>query len=182
MSGGAPARVVIALGSNQGDRFGALRRAVSALEALPGVSVAAVSRIFRSAPEGEGADGGEYLNAAARLLVRGIEPAPLLDAMQAIERAEGRTDRRRNAARPLDLDLLLYDDRIIEGPGFVVPHPRLHLRPFVVLPAAEVAADALHPKLNRRLGDLCADVGRVGILGVVPFEDFEHAVGRQASQ
>jgi 2-amino-4-hydroxy-6-hydroxymethyldihydropteridine diphosphokinase len=138
----------IALGANLGDRRRQLESALADLEAIEGVEVRAVSDFLETRPQGP-VEQGPYLNAAAALGCA-IEPRPLLDAMLAIEVAHGR-DRAREqrwGPRTLDLDLLLYGDRVIDEPGLVVPHPRLHERPFVLVPLARIAPDAVHPRLG----------------------------------
>ncbi|MHC4415438.1 MAG: 2-amino-4-hydroxy-6-hydroxymethyldihydropteridine diphosphokinase [Planctomycetota bacterium] len=138
----------IALGSNIGDRRRAIESALAALAALDGVEVVAVSSLMETMPEGPPGQ-GRYLNAAA-ILRSDLEPRALLEAMLSIEADHGR-DRRaeqRWGPRRLDLDLLMYDDRIIDEPGLTVPHPRMHARTFVLEPLVEIAAAAVHPGLG----------------------------------
>jgi len=91
-----------------------------------------------------GAPGPDYVNAVAELRT-GLDPHPLLRALLAIEQAHGRTRGARNAPRTLDLDLLLFDDRVLETPELVLPHPRLHERAFVLVPLAELAPGLVVP-------------------------------------
>lgn len=128
------ARVFVGLGSNLGDREAVLDAAVAGLRRLPGTAVVAVSRLRDTAPVGY-IDQPRFLNGVAELETR-LAPRALLDALLALEVAHGRD---RAAAPPqgprtLDLDLLLYDDAVIEEPGLQVPHPRLHERAFVLEP------------------------------------------------
>ena len=143
-----PATAYIGLGSNVGDRTAAIRSAVAALDELQGAKVLSVSDSIETIPEGPtGQD--RYLNAAVVLECR-LSPRRLLEAMLAIEAAHGR-DRstgKRWGPRRLDLDLLMYDDRIIDEPGLAVPHPRMHLRSFVLAPLAQVAPRVVHPGLD----------------------------------
>jgi 2-amino-4-hydroxy-6-hydroxymethyldihydropteridine diphosphokinase len=148
------ATVYVALGSNLGDRRGLLASALGALAALDGVEVVAVSDFVETAPQGPPGQ-GPYLNAAAALRCE-IEPRRLLNTMLAIEAAHGRdrASEQRWGPRPLDLDLLLYGDLVIDEPEFVVPHPRLHERPFVLVPLAQIAPEAVHPVLGLTMQSL----------------------------
>jgi len=132
------ARAYIGLGANLGDLAATLRAAIAALEALPHTRLAAVSSAWRSAPVDAG--GPDYLNAVVRLETA-LAPEPLLDALQAIERAYGRERPYVNAPRTLDLDLLLYDDLAMQSVRLTLPHPRLHQRAFVLHPLLEVAPE-----------------------------------------
>lgn len=132
----APARAWVALGANLGDAGRALVDALAALAALPGTRVVAVSSLYRSAPVD--AAGPEFLNAVAALDTM-LAPADLLAAMHAIEHAAGRERPYRNAPRLLDLDLLLHGDTLSDSPALALPHPRMHLRAFVLAPLAELA-------------------------------------------
>ncbi len=149
----------IALGSNLGDRRGHLDAGLEQLGRSPGITVAAVSRFVETEPVGPPGQ-GPYLNAAARLRTS-LVPADLLRAMLAVERDRGRdrSEGERWGPRTLDLDLLLYGDRILEEPGLEVPHPRMHERIFVLGPLAEVGPDAVHPVLGRTVRELLASVG-----------------------
>jgi 2-amino-4-hydroxy-6-hydroxymethyldihydropteridine diphosphokinase len=121
----------------------------------------AVSRLYRSAPVD--AEGPDFVNAVAELRT-GLTPPELLQALQAIEQAQGRQRPHRHAPRTLDLDLLLYGQRVVEVPGLTVPHPRLHQRAFVLRPLADLAPDLEHP----RLGPLAAFLDRVAGQPVEP--------------
>ena len=143
-----PVTAYVGLGSNLGDRRRMLGSALEDLHALDGVEVVAVSDHLETAPQGPPGQ-GPYLNAAAGLRCW-LEPRPLLNAMHAIEAAHGRKrgGEVRWGPRPLDLDLLLYGDLIIDAPDLVVPHPRLHERLFVLVPLAGIAPDVVHPVLG----------------------------------
>ena len=131
------ARAYIGLGANLGDMAATLRAAVAALGALPQTRLEAVSSAWRSAPVDAG--GPDYLNAVV-LVETALSPEPLLDALQAIERAHGRERPYVHAPRTLDLDLLLYGDLAMQTARLTLPHPRLHERAFVLYPLLEVAA------------------------------------------
>jgi 2-amino-4-hydroxy-6-hydroxymethyldihydropteridine diphosphokinase len=145
--------VHVALGSNVGDRLGRLREAVRALEALGRVT--ARSSVWETEAVDSPAGAGDFLNAVVALETT-LSPAALLAALHAIERRAGRAreGEPRNAPRTLDLDLLLAGDRILDEGGLELPHPRLHLRSFVLAPLAEIAPAAVHPILHRSIGAL----------------------------
>lgn len=126
----------MALGSNLGDRAGHLAAARAALAALPGTRVVKLSTVEETAPLG-GLDQPAYLNQVARLETD-LEPRALLDACQAIERAEGRTRGARWASRSLDIDIIQFGDRRVEEPGLTIPHPELPNRDFWQRGLAEV--------------------------------------------
>jgi len=138
------ARAFIGLGSNLGDREAALR---GALELL-GEDVVAVSSFRETEPVGY-LDQPAFLNAAAALET-GLEPRALLERLLGVERELGRTrEGPRHGPRTIDLDLLVYDDRVIDEPGLVVPHPRLAERRFVLEPLAELDPDVVVPGHGR---------------------------------
>jgi 2-amino-4-hydroxy-6-hydroxymethyldihydropteridine diphosphokinase len=139
-------RAYVALGSNLGDRERTLRAAVAAVGRLPGTAVTAASSIYATAPVGVDAPQPDYYNAVIAIDTA-LSPRELLQALQAIERDAGRSREPgvRNAARTLDLDVLLYGERTIDEDGLRVPHPRLPERAFALAPLAEIAPDAAVP-------------------------------------
>ncbi|MGO9469593.1 MAG: 2-amino-4-hydroxy-6-hydroxymethyldihydropteridine diphosphokinase [Isosphaeraceae bacterium] len=152
-------RVMIGLGSNLGDRRETLEAAIRALGDVPGIIVHRVSSFRETEPVGGPAGQGMYLNAAAALETR-LDPFELLRALQQIEARFGRLRTVRWGARTLDLDLLLYQDRIIDTPELKVPHPRLASRRFVLEPLAEIAPHAVEPVSKRTIAELLLDLGR----------------------
>lgn len=132
----------VALGANLGDAEGALRTALTALNAATGVRVVRASSLYRTAPIDS--SGPDYLNAVAEVSTSLSAPA-LLDALQAIENEAGRERPYRNAPRTLDLDLLLYGDARIDSARLTVPHPRMSERAFVLVPLAEIAPRHVPP-------------------------------------
>jgi len=146
----------ISAGSNVGDRRAQLDRAIAALEACG--RVIAVSSCYETEPVGYD-DQPWFLNLAAGLETR-LTPHQLLSFCQSIELAQGRVRPFPNAPRTLDLDILFYDDLVLDRPALVLPHPRLGDRRFVLEPLAEIAPLLRHPVLNRsvrRLLELCPD-------------------------
>ena len=120
--------------------------AVGRIASLPGLSLAASSRWYRSRPVPPSGQ-PDYINGAVRLTGE-ADPQALLQSLHAIEAEAGRVRSEVNAARTLDLDLLAIDGIVIED-GLVLPHPRLHLRAFVLLPLMDIAPDWVHPRLGR---------------------------------
>lgn len=131
----------IALGSNLGDPPTQLQRAVDALSGLPRTRLHRLSGVYSSTAVGPG-EQPDYLNAVARIQT-GLAPLALLDALQAIEAAQGRERSVRWGPRTLDLDLLLYGELILTEPRLTVPHPRISERAFVLFPLADVAGTNL---------------------------------------
>jgi 2-amino-4-hydroxy-6-hydroxymethyldihydropteridine diphosphokinase len=144
---------LVGLGSNLGDSIVILGRAYDALASLPGTWLDAVSRTYLSRPVGGPPDQRIYFNAAARLRTR-LSPEALLQELLRIERMAGRTRTIRWGPRYLDLDLLLYDDLVLDSADLTVPHPRLAERRFALEPLAEIASESRHPKLGATIAEL----------------------------
>jgi 2-amino-4-hydroxy-6-hydroxymethyldihydropteridine diphosphokinase len=143
----------LGLGSNLGDRRANLDAAVRRLRAEPGLRVVAVSGKYETAPVDCPPGSGDYLNAAVAVETDRT-PHELIKLLLRIEHQFGRIRTGPNSPRTLDLDLLLYDDRVINSPELIVPHPRLHERAFVLVPLGEIAAGAVHPILRKTVREL----------------------------
>jgi pantoate--beta-alanine ligase len=148
---------LVALGSNEGDRVGNLLSAVEELRGQRAIRVAGISSFFETTPVGGPEGQQKFFNAAAAIETE-LEPAELVGALLAIERKLGRERRERWGPRTIDLDLLLYGNKIVETAEVTVPHPRMHERRFVLAPAAEIAADWVHPRLHQPIGRLLASL------------------------
>ncbi|HCJ30687.1 MAG TPA: 2-amino-4-hydroxy-6-hydroxymethyldihydropteridine diphosphokinase [Pseudomonas sp.] len=156
-------RVYIGLGSNLAEPREQLRGALKALATMPSSRLVAMSSLYVSDPLGP-PDQPRYNNAVA-MLDTSLAPLTLLDALQAIELAHGRERKaERWGPRTLDLDILLFGDRLISEPRLTVPHYHLHARAFVLYPLAEVAPASLQLPDGRHLADL---------LAACPFEGLE---------
>jgi len=129
----------VALGANLGDPSATIRAAFGALANLPESRVVRCSSLYRTAPVGN-TEQPEFINAVARLETT-LAPESLLDALLDIEARFGRIRAEKNGPRTLDLDLLLYNNQQLNLPRLILPHPRLHLRAFVLCPLAELAPD-----------------------------------------
>ncbi|GAB4226069.1 MAG: 2-amino-4-hydroxy-6-hydroxymethyldihydropteridine diphosphokinase [Acidobacteriota bacterium] len=158
----AQPRVVLALGSNLGDRRDHLLRARRALAAA-GLRPLAASPVVETDPVGGPPGQPRYLNQVVSCPV-GAAPAPraLLALCLAIERAHGRVRRERWAARTLDIDLLFFGDRVVDEPGLVIPHPRLADRRFVLEPLVALHPELVHPVLGLTARELLARLGEPG--------------------
>lgn len=151
--------VIAGLGSNLGDRFAALGRAMELIGEEAG-EITAVSSVWETEPWGFDAD-ELFLNMVVVIRTT-LEPARMMQLFRSIE---GRMGRRRSGggkyeSRIIDLDILLWDNRVITLPGLEVPHPKLHSRRFVLEPLTEVAPDAVHPVTGltvREMLELCDD-------------------------
>jgi len=134
---------LLGLGANQGDRLQTLTETVAALQAHAEISVLKCSRWHQTAPLGGPAGQDLFLNGTI-LISTSLSPESLLDRLQALETAAGRVRAERWGPRPLDLDLLLYDDLHGQTHRLTLPHPRMIYRRFVLEPACEIAADLVH--------------------------------------
>jgi 2-amino-4-hydroxy-6-hydroxymethyldihydropteridine pyrophosphokinase len=140
-------RAWIGLGSNLDAPRRQIEGAFAELEALPGTRLEGRSFLYSSSPMGP-ADQPDYVNAVA-LLETDLAPLVLLDALQAIEARHGRVRERRWGPRTLDLDLLLYDEKVMATPRLTLPHPGIGERDFVLLPLMEIAGDIEIPGRGR---------------------------------
>lgn len=151
--------VYLGLGSNLGDREAAIHKALSAIEALPGTSLAEASPIYETAPMGP-QDQDAYLNMAAKVATS-LDVLALVVQLQQIEADLGRPALKRRrywGPREIDIDVLLFGSEVIDEPGLTVPHPGMHLRWFVLKPLADIAPAVIHPVLSRSIEVLLAEV------------------------
>jgi 2-amino-4-hydroxy-6-hydroxymethyldihydropteridine diphosphokinase len=150
---------LIGLGSNLGDRRANLSGAIAALGQMSGITVRQVSSFHETEPVGGPAGQGMFLNAVVALETA-LDPLPLLHVLQEIEARFGRERLVQWGERTLDLDLLLFDGRIVDTPELCLPHPRMHTRRFVLEPLVEVAPTAVDPVTGRPFAAILADLIR----------------------
>jgi 2-amino-4-hydroxy-6-hydroxymethyldihydropteridine diphosphokinase len=141
-----PVRAYVALGSNLGEPQRAVESGFESLAALSGCSLVARSSLYRTAPVGVGRQ-PDFINAVAAVDTT-LGPRELLAALFDVEARHGRTRHVALAARTLDLDLLLHGDTTLTEPDLQLPHPRMHLRAFVLVPLAEIAPELVIPGLG----------------------------------
>jgi 2-amino-4-hydroxy-6-hydroxymethyldihydropteridine diphosphokinase len=145
----------IALGANLADREGQIRSAADFLRATPGVISVKLSPLMEYPAVGGPPDSPDFLNAVAEVQTT-LSPRELLQCLLDIERQMGRVRNEKWGPRKIDLDLLLYDDRVIHEPELEVPHPRMHERRFVLEPLARLAPKAVHPVSEQTIGQILA--------------------------
>jgi GTP cyclohydrolase-4 len=153
-------QVYLGLGANLGNRQANLARALKLLGER--LRVEQVSPIYETQPVGY-AEQPPFLNAVCRAQTE-LGPLQLLSLVKGIEASLGRVPSFPNAPRPIDLDIIIYGDLIMETPDLTIPHPRLEERAFVLIPLLEVAPDLRHPVSGEHIKDLAARVG--GLEGV----------------
>lgn len=154
--------VYVGLGSNLGDRRDYLDRATDAIDDLEQTRVVEVSSLYNTAPKIV-EDQPDFLNACAKIET-GLRPRKLLDALLAIEQRLGRVRTPDRDARTIDLDILIWEDRVVDEEGLTIPHPELGNRAFVLIPLCEIAADVRDPATGMTVDQLsrrCKDDGRV---------------------
>lgn len=147
-------RVFIGIGSNLGNRRAYYQKALERIVALPKTRIVKRSSLYESEPLGESKNW--YLNGVIELETE-FPPPQLLNRLQKIEEALGRkrtAETKKWASRKIDLDLLLFDNQIVESRTLKVPHPELHNRRFVLLPLAELAPHLTHPRFGMTMVEL----------------------------
>lgn len=142
--------VYLALGSNMGNRLANLKAALSNL--TPQMAVKLKSSVYETPPWGF-TEQAEFLNQVI-MVETYLQPQALLSHLKRLETALGRVPSFQNGPRLIDIDILFFDDLVLNTPPLVIPHPRLHERAFVLVPLAEIAPDLVHPVLNSPIHEL----------------------------
>ncbi len=148
--------VYIGLGSNLGDKRANCLKALRMIDQLRDSEVRAVSPFYRTEPVGVEGQQDWYLNGVAQLATTS-QPGTLMKELLAIEKELGRERKKRWDSRTIDLDILFYGDRVIHEGSLEIPHPRLHLRRFVLVPLADLVPELIHPVLNKTIRELLAE-------------------------
>jgi 2-amino-4-hydroxy-6-hydroxymethyldihydropteridine diphosphokinase len=164
--------VYLALGSNLDDRLANLQSAIASLP--PDVRPLQVSPIYETPPWGY-TDQPAFLNLVLSAETH-LAPRPLLAYLKQLENRLGRVPTFRYGPRQIDLDILFYDDFILNDADLIIPHPRLHQRAFVLVPLADIAADFRHPLLEKTIGELLSAVDTQGIHPFSPPSPFPSSV------
>lgn len=152
--------VYIALGSNLGNRLSNLKNAISNF--TPQMDVKKKSPVYETPPWGY-ADQPAFLNQVV-MAETYLEPEDLLGHLKRLETVLGREPSFQNGPRLIDLDILFYDDIIVDSPPLVIPHPRLHQRAFVLVPLHDIAPDLVHPLFAKSVSEMLLDVDRLNIV------------------
>jgi 2-amino-4-hydroxy-6-hydroxymethyldihydropteridine diphosphokinase len=144
--------IYLAFGSNLGDRLANLKQAIAAL--TPQMEVRAKSKVYETPPWGF-EDQPKFLNQVVRATTY-LDPEPLLKHLKRLEVALGRKESFPNGPRLIDIDILFYDDLVLDQPSLVIPHPRLQERSFVLLPLMDIAPDLVHPVSKKSVREMAA--------------------------
>lgn len=148
-------RVYLSLGSNLGDRAANMRRAVEEL-GRTGVRVERVSSLYKTQPVDFGPQAW-FLNCAAEAVTE-LMPMQLLKAVKSVERTLGRRPGVSKGPRPIDIDILLYENVVVRTAALIIPHERMNQRRFVLVPLRELAPAARHPVNKRTVAEMLQDL------------------------
>lgn len=154
-----PHIVYIALGTNLGDRLVNLQTAIQAM--LPAVQPRLISSVYETAPWGY-SEQPVYLNQVIQVETY-LSPLKLLHYLKRIENLMGRQVSIMNGPRLIDLDILFYDDLVLNTPLLTIPHPRMRGRAFMLVPLADIAPGLIHPLLQKSVIELSEETDRTGI-------------------
>ena len=145
--------VYLALGTNLGDRLANLKQAIASL--TPQMEVKAKSSVYETPPWGY-EDQPKFLNQVVKVKTY-LEPEALLKHLKRLEVALGRKESFQNGPRLIDIDILFFDDTVVNTSSLVIPHPRLHERAFVLLPLMDIAPDLVHPVNKKSVSEMVVE-------------------------
>jgi 2-amino-4-hydroxy-6-hydroxymethyldihydropteridine diphosphokinase len=151
------AEVYLGLGANLGDRIKNMSHAIQSISEQ--AIIVQVSSVYETEPVGY-TEQPDFLNAVFSISTE-MNPEQLLQYIKEIEHSQGRTPSFPNAPRPIDIDILFYEDRVLHSKQLIVPHPRLTERAFVLVPLAEIAPGLQHPENGKTMKELLEDLGTI---------------------
>ncbi len=144
--------VLLAFGSNLGDRILNIKKALALIDESDDIELVSISSFYETEPMGYSRQ-PDFVNSAALILTT-LDAKPLLEFLKNVELDIGRLNRQRWHEREIDIDILLYDDLIINEDRLQIPHKQMHKRNFVLTPAVEIAPDLQHPVLHKSIYEL----------------------------
>lgn len=146
----------IGVGANLQDRLKQCKAAIDRIDGADGCRVSGVSPFYQTEPVGVNGQNW-YVNAVIRVNTS-LDPRPLLNRVLTIEADMGRIRETRWGPRVIDLDVLLFGNRVIKEEAMIIPHPRLHMRRFVLIPLVQLAPQMIHPVLGRTMMELLHEI------------------------
>jgi 2-amino-4-hydroxy-6-hydroxymethyldihydropteridine diphosphokinase len=155
----------IAIGSNKGDRFDHMNKAILEISGDNNNVIEKISSIYETLPYGY-KDQGNFYNAVIKITT-GYELMELLDSLKSIEKKIGRKNSKRWGPREIDLDILFFNNLIYSNDRVTVPHKEVAKRDFVLIPLSEIAPDFNHPALNQKICDICIADSDKTIIGKI---------------
>ncbi len=158
-----PETVFILLGSNEGDREKNLATAQAKLETIPGLEIVAASSIYLSDAVDMDESSPSFMNQVIMADYQ-YRPNELLNALEVIEKNMGRTGKGKNLPRPIDLDILLFGNQVIETERLSIPHRKLLERPFAMVPLLQIEPNLVHPVTKRPIAEFLTDEQRQEVL------------------
>lgn len=161
-------KAYIGIGSNLGNRISFMRSAILEMKHIG--KVVSTSSIYETEPFQVNETQSMYLNMAIELHTS-LTPSKLLAELQKIETSNGRQRTRPNEPRTLDLDILMIDQLMIQQQHLTVPHPRMHLRSFVLAPLSEIAPTLMHPQLQKTISQLLQHISQDGVVKLSKLQD-----------
>jgi 2-amino-4-hydroxy-6-hydroxymethyldihydropteridine diphosphokinase len=150
-------KVYLGLGSNLGERGGNLRKALSVLDETDGITLRSASSCYETEPVGPVTGQDDFYNAAVEIETT-LNPQELLTRIKSVERELGRVSGERWGPRVIDIDILLWNNDVLQEEGLTVPHPEMTTRAFVLTPLAEIARDVVHPVARKSVAELASQL------------------------